>query len=210
MNIQQQTTPEVSNTETVMADNEELDTPPPQDISNLFAAEDLSSCSSSYSVKYKREWIKAKVIRSYILSSGKCPDACSKSLSIALNHKQIASIMAVTSAIFQNKKTNTITRHEQKKKNIPCNISRKNENKQKTYFFVISNIVAIVSSPSKKSDQNEVHAIKDLLQYSMSRAYLILKKVFYKMWTFDCSSPQYKGEMVYQTMHCPKKKFARH
>ena len=22
------------------------------------------------------------------------------------------------------------------------------------------------------------------------------------MWTFDCSNPQYRGEMVYQTMHC--------
>ena len=30
--------------------------------------------------------------------------------------------------------------------------------------FVISNIVSIVSSPSKKSDQHKVHAIKDLLQ----------------------------------------------
>ena len=32
VNIQQRTTPEVENTETVMADNEELDSPPPQDI----------------------------------------------------------------------------------------------------------------------------------------------------------------------------------
>ena len=37
--------------------------------------------------------------------------------------------------------------------------------------FVISNIVSIVSSPSKKADQNEVHAIKNLIQYSMSSAY---------------------------------------
>ena len=32
VNIQQQTTSEVADTETVMADNEELDTPTPQDI----------------------------------------------------------------------------------------------------------------------------------------------------------------------------------
>ena len=38
--------------------------------------------------------------------------------------------------------------------------------------FVISNIVSIVSFPSKKTDQNEVYAIKDLLQCSMSIAYL--------------------------------------
>ena len=37
--------------------------------------------------------------------------------------------------------------------------------------FVISNIVSIVSSPSKKADKNEVHAIKDLLQWSISSAY---------------------------------------
>ena len=33
----------------------------------------------------------------------------------------------------------------------------------------------------------------------------IVKKVFYKTWTFDGSSPKYRGEMVYQTMHCSKK-----
>ena len=37
--------------------------------------------------------------------------------------------------------------------------------------FVISNIVSIVSYPSKKTDQNEVNAIQDLLQYGRSIAY---------------------------------------
>ena len=37
VNIQQQTTLEVADTDIVMADNEELDTTPPQDISNVFA-----------------------------------------------------------------------------------------------------------------------------------------------------------------------------
>ena len=64
---------ELANTEIVMADNEELDPPPPQDILNVFAAADFSSCSSSYSNKYKRAWLKEKVIRSSILSSGGCP-----------------------------------------------------------------------------------------------------------------------------------------
>ena len=70
MNIQQQNTSEVSKTETVMDDNEELYPPPPQDISNVFAAADLLSRSSYDSAKYKRAWIKAKVILSYILSAG--------------------------------------------------------------------------------------------------------------------------------------------
>ena len=75
MNIQQQNTSEVSHTYTVMADNEGLDPPPPHDISNVFSAADFSSRLSSDSVKYKRAWIKTKVIRSYILSAGKCPYA---------------------------------------------------------------------------------------------------------------------------------------
>ena len=41
VNIQQQDTSEVSDTEIVMDNNEDLDPPPPHDISNVFAAEDL-------------------------------------------------------------------------------------------------------------------------------------------------------------------------
>ena len=54
MNIKKRTTSEVADTEKVMADNKELDPSPTQDISNIFAAADLSSCSSSDSSKYKR------------------------------------------------------------------------------------------------------------------------------------------------------------
>ena len=46
VNIQQPTTLEVADTETVVAYNEDVDPPPPQDISNVFAAADLSSQSS--------------------------------------------------------------------------------------------------------------------------------------------------------------------
>ena len=68
-NNQKQTTSKVANTYTVMAGNEDIDTPPPQDISNVFAGADLSSQSSYDSVKYKHAWLGAKGIRSYILSS---------------------------------------------------------------------------------------------------------------------------------------------
>ena len=50
--------------------NEDIYPPPPQDISNVFAAADLSSRSSSDSSKYKCAWLKAKVICSYILPAG--------------------------------------------------------------------------------------------------------------------------------------------
>ena len=62
MNIQQQNTLEVANINTLMSDNEELDPPSPQDISNIFVAADLSSRSSSDSDKYKCAWIQAKEI----------------------------------------------------------------------------------------------------------------------------------------------------
>ena len=62
VNIQQQTTLEVADTEALMADNEEIDPTPLQGISNVFAAADLPSRSSSYSYKYKLAWLNAKVI----------------------------------------------------------------------------------------------------------------------------------------------------
>ena len=45
--------------------------------------------------------------------------------------------------------------------------------------FFISNIVSIVSSASNKVDQNEVHAIKYLIQCSISN-HFVNKQGFYK------------------------------
>ena len=70
VNIQHQTTLELADIDTVIAFNEDLYPPPPQDISNVSAAADLSSHLSFDSAKYKRAWFKAKVIRSSILSAG--------------------------------------------------------------------------------------------------------------------------------------------
>ena len=70
-----------------MDGNEDIGTPPPQDILNLFAAADLLSQSSYDTVKYKRAWHRAKVICSSILSSWESPDAQSREFSIALNHR---------------------------------------------------------------------------------------------------------------------------
>ena len=92
-----------------MASNEDIDTPTPHDISNVFAAADLSSQSSYYTVKYKLACHRAKVIRSSILSSGESPDAQSRAFPIALNHKEIASIMEVTGTILPRRYANVIT-----------------------------------------------------------------------------------------------------
>ena len=98
-----------------MGHNEDIDPPPPQDISNVFAEADLSSQSSYDTVKYKRAWHRSKGIRSSILSSGESPDAQRRALYIALNHREIASIMAVTGTIFPKRYDNVITRHKQNK-----------------------------------------------------------------------------------------------
>ena len=88
----------------------------------MFAASHLLSHSSSDSAKYKRTWLKSKMISSSILSGGGYPYACSRVLSIALNHKEIASNMAMTGAIFQKRNANEISQHEQKKNIVSCNI----------------------------------------------------------------------------------------
>ena len=113
-----------------MGYNEDIYPPPPQDISNVFAAADLPSQSSYDSVKYKCAWHRAKGIRSSILSSGEIPDAQSRAFSIALNHIEIASIMAVTGTIFPKRYVNVITRHEQKKKILSHATSVENKRKQ--------------------------------------------------------------------------------
>ena len=52
-----------------MSYNEDLDPPPPHDISNVFASVDLSYQSSYDTVKYKCAWHRAKGIHSSILST---------------------------------------------------------------------------------------------------------------------------------------------
>ena len=75
-------------------------------------------------------------IRSSILSTGESPDAQSRALSIALNHREIASIMAVTGTISPEQHSNVITRHEQNNKYCHMqHLLEIKENKQKTEFF---------------------------------------------------------------------------
>ena len=114
-----------------MAYIEDLDPPPPHDISNVFAAADLLSQSSSDSNKYKRAWLKAKVIRSSLLSDGESLDALSRAFSVVLNHREIASIMAVTGTILPKRYANVIIRQEQKKEILSHATSVGNKRKLK-------------------------------------------------------------------------------
>ena len=71
-----------------------------------------------------------------------------------------------------------MTRYGQKKKILSHATSVGNKQKQtedrKT--FVITNIVSIVSSPSKKIGENEINTIQDLLHCSRSSAYCQQKR----------------------------------
>ena len=86
--------------------------------------------------------------------------------------------MAVTGTILPKLYANLITRHEQKKKifSHATSVGNKRKQTEDRKTFVISNIVSIVSSPSKKTDHNEVNAIQDLLQCIRSSAYLQQRK----------------------------------
>ena len=86
----------------MVADNEDIDLPPPQEVSNVFAATDLSSCSSYYSNKYICGCLKAKLIRSCILFDRECPDACSRALSIAPNHEKLHPLWPLPAPFCQN------------------------------------------------------------------------------------------------------------
>ena len=79
--------------------------------------------------------------------------------------------MAVTGTILPKRYANVITRHEQKKLSHATSVGNKRKQTEDIKTFVISNIVSIVTSPSKKTDHNESHTIQDLLQCSRSSAY---------------------------------------
>ena len=73
--------------------------------------------------------------------------------------------MAVTGSILTKKDANAITRHEQRKQILShaTYFGHKREQREDRKTVFISSIMSIVSSPSKKIDQNKDHTIKDLL-----------------------------------------------
>ena len=128
----------------------------------MFAASELLSHSLSYSAKYKRAWLKAKVIRSYILSTGGCPDACSRALSIAPNNQEIPPIMVCDRRHFPKKYANAITRHEHKEKNCAMQhqvVMHKNKQNTEKIFHIqycVHCVFSIKERISKLSSRNQV------------------------------------------------------
>ena len=50
-------------------------------------------------------------------------------------------------------------------------VGNKRKQTEDRKYLLMSNIVSIVSSPSRKAHQNEVHDIKEFIQYSMSNTH---------------------------------------
>ena len=73
-------------------------------------------------------------------------------------------------------------------------IGNKRKQTEDRNVFVISNIVSIVTSPSKKTDHNEVIAIRDLLQCNRSSAYRQQRKASTK-----------RGHLIAQIKNTPVK-----
>ena len=63
------------------------------------------------------------------------------------------------------------TRKKEKILSHATSVGNKRKQIEDRKTFVVSNIVSIVTSPSKKTDQNEVNAIRDLLKCCISSAY---------------------------------------
>ena len=63
------------------------------------------------------------------------------------------------------------TRKKEKILSHATSVGNKRKQTEDRKTFVLSNIVSIVTSPSKKTDHNEVNTIQDLLQCIISSAY---------------------------------------
>ena len=73
--------------------------------------------------------------------------------------------------------------------------------------FVVSNIVSTFHLHQRRQIKTKFMQLR--IYFNVAGQVHIFKKSFYKTWTFDCSSPQYSGEMVYQIMHCSKKNISK-
>ena len=89
-----------------------------------------------------------------------------------MNHREIASIMAVTGTILPKQYANAITRHEQNKNCLMQHLLEINQNKQKTEKLLSCPILCpLCHLHKRKIDKNEVNTIQNLLQCSRSSEY---------------------------------------
>ena len=152
--------------------------------------------------------IKAKVIWSSILFSGECLDTCSISLPIAFNHKKSYPLgrwpAPLCQKIFQcNYPIWT------KEKLFSHATSVGNKRKWKTENLLLYPILCPLCQLHQRK-QIKMKFLSIRIYFNVVwQVHIVAKKVFYKTCTFDCSRPQYRGQMVCQTMHCSNKTISK-
>ena len=81
-----------------------------------------------------------------------------------------------------------------------------NENKQKSEIFLSYPILCPLCQLHKKKE-TKMKFTQFRIYFNVARqVHIVREKGCYKTWKLGCSSPQYRGEMVYQTMHCSNRK----
>jgi hypothetical protein len=152
-----------------------IEPPLAQDLSNIFAASSSTSSMDKSSPEYKHAWRKAQKIKLAILAAGD-PEACSQSLSIALNHASLTPIVTITGAIVPRQFASALHQQVQKTKMLEratSNGSKRRQTEDRKSFVNVSLLSVLHSStsPSKTKDTNEAEGIQYLLRCSRSTAY---------------------------------------
>ena len=125
-------------------------------------------------------------------------------ISTALNHKEIAPIMAVTGTISPKNMPMQLPDENKRKQYFPMqHLSVINKNKQKTEKLFSCPILCPLCHLHQRN-QIKTKFMQIMIYFNAACQVHIVKKGPYKTWTFDFSSPQYRGEIFYQTMHCSK------
>ena len=117
--------------------------------------------------------------------------------------------MAVTGAILPKRYANALTQHEKKKTYCPMKHQLViNYNKQKTEIFLSYSILCPLCHLQQiKRSKTKFTQLR--INVNVAGQVYIVKKGFYKTWKFDRSSPQYSGEMVYQTINSLNEKVSK-
>ena len=157
-----------------------IEPPLAQDLSNIFAASSSTSSIDKSSPEYKHAWRKAQKIKLAILAAGDTPEACSQSLSIALNHASLTPIVTITGAIVPRQFASALHQQVQKTKMLEratSNGSKRKQTEDRKAFVNVSllSVVHSKSSPSRTKDINEAEGIQHILNCSRSTSYRRLK-----------------------------------
>ena len=117
--------------------------------------------------------------------------------------------MAATSAIFQN-----IMRMQlpnMNKRNIlfhATSVGNKQNKQMKDKLFSYPILCPSCHPHQRKHIKTNFTQLRIYFNVSC-QVHIVGRKFIYKTWTFYYLGPKYRGEMVYQTMHCSKKNISK-